>query len=105
MSFFEENESLLDTLEETESRVEKIKIDGGDSADSETKKQLALEIKTIVGRLVGNVAASSGDVEALGGALVLMDLMEVLKRYHGVFDVDGMDEQLGSLEKMWKESQ
>lgn len=105
MSFFEENESLLDTLEEAEPRVEKIKTESADSADSETRKQLALEIKTVVSRLVNNVSASSGDVEALGGALVLMDLIEVLKRYKGVFDIDGAAEQVGSLEKMLKESQ
>jgi len=104
MSLFEENESLLDTLEEAEARVEKIKIDGVDSVDDETRKQLALEIKTIVSRLVDNVAASSDDVEALGGALVLVDLIEVLKRYTGVFDIDGIAEQLANLEKMWKDS-
>ncbi len=105
MSFFEENESLLDTLEAAESRVEKIKIGSADPADSRTRKQLALEVKTVVSRLVNNISASSGDVEALGGALVLMDLMEVLKRYDGVFDIDGLTEQIGILEKMWKESQ
>ena len=90
MSFFEENESL---------------IESADSADNETRKQLALEIKTVVSRLVNNVSASSGGVEALGGALVLMDLIEVLKRYDGVFDIDGVAELIDSLEKMWKESQ
>jgi len=104
MSLFEENESLLDTLEEAEARVEKIKIDGVDSVDDETRKQLALEIKTIVSRLVVNVAASSDDVEALGGALVLVDLIEVLKRYTEVFDIDGIAEQLANLEKMWEDS-
>ena len=104
MSLFEENESLLDTLEEAEARVEKIKIDGMDSVDDETRKQLALEIKTIVSRLVVNVAASSDDVEALGGALVLVDLIEVLKRYTEVFDIDGIAEQLANLEKMWEDS-
>jgi ABC-type transporter Mla MlaB component len=104
MSLFEENESLLDTLEEAEARVEKIKIDGVDSVDDETRKQLALEIKTIIRRLVDNVAASSDDVEALGGALVLVDLMEVLKRYTEVFDIDGIAEQLANLEKMWEDS-
>lgn len=104
MSLFEENESLLDTLEEAEARVEKIKIDGVDSVDDETRKQLALEIKTIVSRLVDNVAASSDDVEALGGALVLVDLIEVLKRYTEVFDIDGIAEQLANLEKMWEDS-
>ena len=104
MSLFEENESLLDTLEEAEARVEKIKIDGVDSVDDETRKQLALEIKTIVSRLVDNVAASSDDVEAIGGALVLVDLIEVLKRYTEVFDIDGIAEQLANLEKMWEDS-
>jgi len=104
MSLFEENESLLETLEEAEARVEKIKIDGVDSVDDETRKQLALEIKTVVSRLVDNVAASSDDVEALGGALVLVDLIEVLKRYTGVFDIDGIAEQLANLEKMWEDS-
>lgn len=104
MSFFEENESLLETLEEAEARVEKIKIEGVDSVDKETRKQLALEVKTIVGRLVDNVAASSDDVEALGGALVLVDLMEILKRYAGVFDINGIAEQLANLEKMWEDS-
>ena len=37
--------------------------------------------------------------------MVLMDLIEVLKRYSAVFDISGIDEQIGSLEKMWKESQ
>ena len=105
MSLFEDNESLLDTLEEAEAKVEKIQIDGVDSADEEARKQLALEIKTIVSRLVNNVVASSGDVQALGGALVLMDLIEVLKRYAKVFDISGIEEQIDSLEKMWKESQ
>jgi ABC-type transporter Mla MlaB component len=104
MSLFEENESLLDTLEEAEARVEKIKIDGVDSVDDEIRKQLALEIKTIIRRLVDNVAASSDDVEALGGALVLVDLMEVLKRYTEVFDISGIAEQLANLEKMWEDS-
>jgi len=105
MSLFEENESLFKTLEEAEAKVEKIQINGADSAGEETRKQLALEIKTIVSRLVHNVAASSGDVQALGGALVLMDLIEVLKRYAEVFDISGIEEQIDSLEKMWKESQ
>ena len=68
MSLFEKNRSLLETLEEAEARVEKIKIEGMDAVDDETRKQLALEIKTIVSRLVDNVAASSDDVEALGGS-------------------------------------
>ncbi|MBN2288939.1 MAG: hypothetical protein JXQ83_06360 [Candidatus Glassbacteria bacterium] len=105
MTIFEENESLLDTLEGAEAKVEKIKIDGVDSVDEQARNKLALEIKTVVSRLVANVAAGDGDAEALGGALVLMDLIEVFKRYLGIFDIPGMDEQIASLEKMWEEAQ
>jgi hypothetical protein len=104
MSIFEENESLLDSLEEAEAKVEKIQIDGVASVDEQTRKQLALEIKTIVSRLVDNVVACSDDVEALGGALVLMDLIEVLKRYADIFNISGITDQISILEKMWEDS-
>ena len=104
MSVFEENDSLLETLEEAEAKIEKIQIEGVDTVDDSTKKQLALEIKTVVCRLVDNIAASDGDADYLGGALVLMDLIEVLKRYQDIFDIPGLPEQLGNLEQMWQES-
>ena len=104
MSIFEENESLLEKLEEAEARVEKIQIDGVDSVDEQTREQLALEIKTIVSRLVANVVACSDDADALGGALVLMDLIEVFKRYADIFNIAGIKDQISVLEKMWEDS-
>ncbi len=104
MSLYAENDSLLDKLENKEGEIEQIKLDGVESADEGTKKRLALEVKTIVSRLVANIADSGGDANALGGALVLADLIEVLKRYREIFDIPGLAEQLDSLEQMWQES-
>jgi len=102
MSIFEENEEILEKLEQAEARVEKIRIEGSGSADPEEKKQLALEIKSCVSRLVENIEAGAGDVQALGGALVLVDLLEVLKRYNGVFGIPRLDRQIQELETMWE---
>lgn len=100
MTLIEENDSLLDSLEQAEAEVEKIKVEGGDSADEESKRQVALDIKIALSGLVDNIKACGGDVEALGGALVLTDLVEALSRYNGVFEVPGLAEQLALLEKM-----
>ncbi len=104
MSLFEENENLLEMIEEAETRVEKIKIDGLDSASQEEKNLLAREIKTYVSRLVDNIETSNEDVQALGGALVLVDLLEVLKRYKKIFQIPKLEKELENLEKMWENS-
>ncbi|HUU26822.1 MAG TPA: hypothetical protein VM123_03345 [archaeon] len=104
MSLFEENENLLEMIEDAEAKVEKIKITGVDSAAQEEKTRLAVELKTFVSRLVDNIAASKGDVQALGGALVLVDLLEVLKRYKDIFNMPKLDKELDNLEQMWESS-
>jgi hypothetical protein len=104
MYLFEENENLLEMIEEAEARVEKIKIDGLDSVSQEEKNLLAREIKTYVSRLVDNIEASNEDVQALGGALVLVDLLEVLKRYKKIFQIPKLEKELENLEKMWENS-
>jgi hypothetical protein len=104
MSLFEENENLLEMIEEAETRVEKIKIDGPESSSQEGKNLLARDIKTYISRLVDNIAASNGDVQALGGALVLVDLLEVLKRYKKIFQMPKLEKELENLEKMWESS-
>ncbi len=104
MSLFEENENLLEMIEEAETRVEKIKIDGPESSSQEGKNLLAREIKTYISKLVDNIATSNGDVQALGGALVLVDLLEVLKRYKEIFQIPKLEKELGNLEKMWENS-
>lgn len=104
MSLFEENEEILDELEGVEHRLEKVKLEGADSATPEEKEAIAVEIKRCVARLAANVEASRGDVQALGGALVLMDLLEVLKRYREVFRIPKLDQRLASLEEMWEKS-
>ena len=53
MNIFEENENLLDRLEVAEDQLESIRIEGTDSVDEKSKKELALEIKTCVSTLVG----------------------------------------------------
>ena len=104
MNIFEENENLLDRLEVAEDQLESIRIEGTDSVDEKSKKELALEIKTCVSTLVDNVNRSGSDAEALGGAIVLMDLIEVFKRYTGVLKIDGMGGQIEALEKMYEAS-
>ena len=104
MDIFEENENLLDRLESAEDTLESIRIGGVDSADEQAKKELALEIKTCVADLVDNVRSSGSDAEVLGGAVVLMDLIEVFKRYNGIFEIEGMGGQIEALEKMYEDS-
>ena len=100
MELFEESDQILDELEQAESRVEKIKIDGVENAGLEERRELALEIKTLLKRVMNNVEACGGNAEKLGGALVLMDLAEVLKRYREIFDLPGLADILQKLEKM-----
>lgn len=102
MSIFERNEELLEKLEETESRVEKIRIEGKDSADPGEKERLAAEIKSCLVQLVRNVETCRGDVAKLGGALVLPDLLDVFRRYGGIFEIEGLDNQVKNLERMWE---
>ncbi|OGF98508.1 MAG: hypothetical protein A2Z86_05620 [Candidatus Glassbacteria bacterium GWA2_58_10] len=104
MSLFEENEEILEELEGVEHRLEKVKLEGADSAPPEEKEAIALEIKRCITRLAANVEASQGDVQALGGAVVLADLLEVLKRYSDIFRIPQLDLQLASLEEMWEKS-
>lgn len=104
MSLFEENENLLTRIEEAEARVEKIKIDGVATAKNEEKKEVATEIKRCVTRLIKNIEASNGDPQALGGALVVADLLEVLKRYGKVFQIPNLAQGLETLKKMWENS-
>ena len=104
MSLFEENENILTQIEEAEARLEKIKIDGVATATNEEKKEVATEIKRYVIRLVKNIEVSNKDVQALGGALVVADLIEVLKRYGEVFQIPNLAQSLETLEKMWENS-
>ncbi len=104
MSLFEENEELLEQLELVEARVEELRVRGGGSAPAEEKRALALELKRLLARLAGNVAAAGGDVQQLGGALVLVDLLEVLGRYREVFDLPGLEQRLTELQRMWEDS-
>ena len=99
MLLFEEIEQILDELDQAESRLEKIRIDGVESVDAGQCRELALEIKKLVVRVVNNVEACGGAAEKLGGALVLMDLTEVLRRYGEIFEVEGLDASLKKLEK------
>ena len=103
-SLFEDNEQILDDLEQAEHRLEKIKIDGAESADSDEKSEIALNIKTLVSRLAVNVGAAGGKVEELGGAVVLGDLLDVLERYSGVFELDGLEERIAEVQQMIEES-
>ncbi|MEA1996308.1 MAG: hypothetical protein U9N45_01650, partial [Gemmatimonadota bacterium] len=61
-------------------------------------------MKKIVSQLVLNITDSSGDLRKLGGALVLADLIDALKRYKDVFDIPKLDQELKKLERIWKES-
>jgi len=104
MSLFEENENILTRIEETEARLEKIKIEGLTTAAKEEKEEIAREIKRCVKQLVDNIEASDGDVQALGGALVVPDLIGVLRRYEEVFQIPNLSQGLDTLEKMWENS-
>jgi hypothetical protein len=99
-SVFEDNERILDELENAEHRLEKIRIEGAGSADSNEKSALAAEIKTLVVRLAANIQSCDSDVEQLGGAVVLADLADVLERYAGVFEIDGLEERLEEIRSM-----
>ena len=103
-SLFEENEQILDELEQAENQLEKIRIDGPESADAAEKSELAAALKSLVTRLAENIAASGGKVEQLGGAVVLADLNDVLERYNGVFDIPGIDERIAEVQRMIEES-
>jgi len=104
MSLFEENENILTRIEEMEARLEKIKIDGVEKATNEEKKEVAAQIKHCLTQLITNIEASNEDVQALGGALIIVDLLEVLKRYKEVFQIPDLAQALETLEKMWKVS-
>lgn len=99
-SLFERNEQIFDELEQAENLLEKIRIDGADKTDSEEKSALAAQLKSNVSELVANIAASGGDVEQLGGAIVLHDLVDVLERYEGVFEIPGLVERLAEVRNM-----
>jgi hypothetical protein len=99
VSIFELNEALLEELEQAESLVEKARIEGVSAGVD--RVQVAAQIKTCVAALAENVRTAGGDIQALGGALVVPDLIEVLGRYSGVFDLDGLDSLIEELEKMW----
>ncbi|MCE5272308.1 hypothetical protein LLH00_13600 [bacterium] len=99
MSIFEQNEALLEELEQAESLVEKARIQG--VAAGVDRLQVASRIKTCVAALAENIRAAGGDIQALGGALVVPDLIEVLGRYSGVFDIEGLDSLIEELERMW----
>ena len=99
-SLFEENEQILDDLEQAENRLEKIRIEGAGSAGADEKNELACHIKSLVVRLTQNIAAAEGKVERLGGAVVLLDLAEVLERYGAVFDIPGLTERLDEVKTM-----
>ena len=102
MSIFDHNEEMLEKLEAAESRVEKIRIEGVGTADSAEKARLAAEIKSLVSQLARNVEKCKGDVQKLGGALVLPDLLDVFKRYGQIFEIENLENQIRSLERMWE---
>lgn len=104
MSLFEENENVFTQIEEAEARLEKIKIEGLSSATDEEKKELAREIKNFIQQLTKNIEASDGDVQALGGALVIADLLDVLNKYKDIFRIPNLSRDLERLEKMWENS-
>ncbi len=99
-SLFEENERIFDDLEQAEHCLEKIRIEGADSAEAAEKCELAGSIKSLVSRLVRNIEVSQCKVERLGGAVVLLDLAEVLERYEAVFDIPGLTERLDEVRTM-----
>lgn len=99
MSIFERNEELLEKLEQAEALVERARIDG-DAANVD-RTQVAAEIKSCVLQLVGNIRSAGDDIQKLGGALVVPDLIEVLGRYREVFDIEGLDGLIEKLEKLW----
>ena len=102
VSIFDHNEEMLEKLEAAESRVEKIRIEGVGTADSAEKARLAAEIKSLVSQLARNVEKCKGDVQKLGGALVLPDLLDVFKRYGQIFEIENLENQIRSLERMWE---
>ena len=97
---FEENERILDDLEQAEECLEKIRIEGAGSAQASEKNELAGRIKSLVSGLIRNIAASEGKIERLGGAVVLLDLADVLERYEAVFDIPGLTERLDEVRTM-----
>ena len=99
-SLFEENERILDDLEQAEHCLEKIRIGGAGSAEAGEKSELAGRIKSLVSCLIRNIADSGGKVERLGGAVVLLDLADVLERYEAVFDIPGLTEKLDEVRTM-----
>ena len=102
VSIFDHNEEMLEKLEAAESRVEKIRIEGVGTADSAEKARLAAEIKSLVSQLARNVEKCKGDVQKLGGALVLPDLLDVFKRYGQIFEIENLENQIRSLERVWE---
>ncbi len=100
ISLFEENERILDDLEQAEHSLEKIRIEGAGGAGDGEKRELAARIKQLVACLADNIASSGGEVERLGGAVVLADLADVLERYGTVFEIPGLQERLDELRGM-----
>ncbi|MBT4484280.1 MAG: hypothetical protein HOC71_11470 [Candidatus Latescibacteria bacterium] len=103
-SMFEENEQILDDLEQAEHSLEKIRIDGHSNVEKDGKRELAGRIKQLVTSLVENIASSGGDVERLGGAVVLADLADVLERYEVVFNIPDLRNRLEELRGMIEEA-
>ncbi|MBW7995950.1 MAG: hypothetical protein FVQ81_05130 [Candidatus Glassbacteria bacterium] len=99
-SLFEENEQILDELEQAEYRLEKIRIDGPAKTDGDEKSELAATLKTLVVRLVENIAKSGGKMDEFGGAVVLVDLADVLERYGEIFKIPGLEKKLAELRTM-----
>lgn len=99
MSIFEQNEELLEKLEQAEALVERARIDG--EASEVNRAEVAAEIKSCVVRLTENIRAAGDDIQKLGGALVVPDLIDVLRRYSRVYDIEGLDGIIEKLEKLW----
>lgn len=104
MSLFEENENILTEIEDAESKLEMMKIKSKKGKTNGDKKEVALEIKSNLVKLVRNISKASGDVQKLGGALVLADLIEVINKYKEIFEIPDLKKNLEALEKMWEES-
>ena len=104
MSIFEDNEALLDKIEQAEATVEKVKIDDREAVPQQEREAVASGLKEYLTRLVGNIRDAGDDVQQLGGAIVLADLIEVLERYQGVFRIPGLEESLAALKEMWEKA-
>lgn len=99
MSIFEQNEELLEKLEQAEALVERARIDG-ESAEV-NRAEVAAGIKSCIVQLAENINSAGDDIQKLGGALVVPDLIDVLQRYNEVFEIEGLDGIIEKLEKLW----